>query len=453
LKFGKDFIWGAATAAYQIEGASSEDGRGESIWDRFCESPGKIIDSSNGSRACEHYRLWRKDVEIMKWMGLRGYRFSLAWPRILPGGVGPVNARGLDFYDKLVDALLEANIEPFVTLYHWDLPQALEDSGGWPARRTADAFVVYADVVTRRLGDRVKNWITHNEPWCASVLGYARGVQAPGRKNPTEALAAAHHLLLSHGWAVRVARANVPNCKVGIALNLVPAEPASTSAADVDACRACDGEANRWFLDPLYGRGYPSDVIADRLQDGTLTAGTLSFVQSGDLDAIAEPTDFLGVNYYVRTIARSGRIAEEQNLPRAVIPTGEVTAMGWEVYPDGLERILRYVHERFAPPCIYVTENGAAYSDPCPDADRAIADRARRLYIERHLQAAHRAIAAGVPLKGYFLWSLLDNFEWAEGYTKRFGLVWVDYETQERLPKESAHWYRRVVATRSLRFS
>jgi beta-glucosidase len=448
--FKRDFQWGAATAAYQIEGSVSADGRSESIWDRFCKTPGKIVDASSGMRACDHYRLFRTDVELMKWLGLGAYRFSIAWPRILPDGRGKVNGQGLDFYECLVDALLAAHIEPFVTIYHWDLPQVLEEAGGWPRRDTVRAFVEYADVVTRRLGDRVKSWITHNEPWCASVLGYGRGVQAPGRTSPRDALSAAHHLLLSHGEATRVIRSNVAGAHVGIALNLVPSEPASSSALDADAARACDGEANRWFLDPLYGRGYPLDVVADRVRDGSLESDALPFVKAGDLAVIAERTDFLGINYYMRSIARSPLVSEEENQPRSVLPTGEVTAMGWEVYPDGLERILRQVHGHYSPPSIYVTENGAAYADSRAHGSRVVADEERRRYIDRHLRAAHRAIAAGVPLDGYFLWSLIDNFEWSEGYTKRFGLFWVDYETQERIPKESAHWYRRVVANRGL---
>jgi len=443
LNFGDDFAWGVATAAYQIEGAVREDGRGESIWDRFCATPGNVVDGSSGADACDHYRLWRRDVAHMKWLGLRAYRFSLAWPRILPGGKGLVNERGLAFYERLVDALLEAGIEPYVTLYHWDLPQVLEDAGGWPARATAEAFAEYANAVTRRLGDRVKHWITHNEPWCVSMLGYRDGIQAPGHKMPAAALAAAHHLLLSHGWAMHAIRANVRAARAGIALNLVPAEPASASAADADACRASDGAANRWFLDPLYGRGYPVDVIADRLRDGSLASSTMPFALRGDFEAIATPTDFLGINYYMRDIARSSL---PDNEPATVRPTDELTAMGWEVWPDGLEGILRRVHERYAPPAIYVTENGAAYDDPGPNGQGPVADPARTSYLERHLRAAGRAIAAGVPLKGYFLWSLMDNFEWSCGYTKRFGILWTDYATQERSPKESAHFYRGVIA-------
>jgi beta-glucosidase len=333
-----------------------------------------------------------------------------------------------------------------VTLYHWDLPQTLQDRGGWVNRETVAAFVNYADVVVRRLGDRVKNWITHNEPWCISMLGYRDGIHAPGKKIPAAALAAAHHLLLSHGWATHAIRANVRGARAGITLNLVPVEPASPSDADADACRASDGSANRWFLDPLYGRGYPADVVEDRVRDGTLSSGTLPFVLRGDLDAIAVPTDFLGINYYARHIARSTAVPETKNDTPTVRPSDELTAMGWEVWPDGLERILRQVHDRYAPPVIYITENGAAYDDHGPNGMGPVADGARTSYIERHLRAAGRAIAAGVPLKGYFLWSLMDNFEWSFGYTKRFGILWVDYATQERSPKQSAHFYRDVIA-------
>jgi beta-glucosidase len=446
LNFGDDFVWGAATAAYQIEGAIREDGRGESIWDRYCKTPGNVIDGSSGANACDHYRLWRRDVAHMKWLGLRAYRFSLAWPRIFPDGKGRVNERGMAFYEKLVDALLEAGIEPYVTLYHWDLPQVLEDAGGWPTRPVAEAFAEYVNAVTRQLGDRVKHWITHNEPWCISMLGYRDGIQAPGRKMPAGSLAAAHHLLLSHGWAMHAIRSNVRGARAGITLNLVPAEPASGSAADADACRASDGQANRWFLDPLYGHGYPADVIDDRWRDGSLGCRELPFVERGDLDAISVPTDFLGINYYARHIARSSQLAEKDNDPPAVRRSDELTAMGWEVWPDGLERILRQVHARYAPAAIYVTENGAAYDDPGPNGAGPVADTARTSYIERHLRAAGRALAAGVPLKGYFLWSLMDNFEWSFGYTKRFGILWVDYATQERSPKESAHFYRNIIA-------
>jgi beta-glucosidase len=448
-QFPPDFLWGVATSSYQIEGATTADGRGESIWDRFCDTPGKIADGTDGSVACDHYRRWREDVELMRWLGIKAYRFSIAWPRVMPTGRGRVNLAGLDFYSRLVDGLLGAGIEPVVTLYHWDLPQALDDQGGWPARDTVSAFVEYADQVSRVLGDRVKRWITHNEPWCISVLGYATGEHAPGHKSWGEALATAHHLLVSHGQAVPVLRANVKDAEVGITLNLVPAQPASPSAADQDACRAFDGAFNRWYLDPLHGRGYPKDVIADHVAAGRLPSDTLGFVRPGDLETIATPTDFLGVNYYSRGIIRSDRIPESQNAPRTVHAEQERTDMDWEVYARGLTDLLVRLHEDYQPPRIYITENGAAYATG-PDADGRVRDAKRVHYLRTHLEASLDAIQRGVPLGGYFAWSLLDNFEWAYGYQKRFGLVFVDYATQKRIPKDSAHLYRAVVARNGL---
>ncbi len=448
-RFPEGFLWGAATSSYQIEGAVDVDGRGESIWDRFAAEPKNIADGTSGAGACDHYHRYPEDIELMRWLGLDAYRFSIAWPRVIPTGTGKVNEAGLGFYSRLVDGLLEAGIEPYVTIYHWDLPQALEERGGWPARATAEAFVELTDAVTRRLGDRVKSWITHNEPWCASMLGYGQGVHAPGVKERRKALAAAHHLLLSHGYALDVIRQNVRDARAGITVNLVPMEPASGSAADHDACRAAEGALNRWFLDPLYGRGYPDDVVADFREKGRLPEGPLPFVAPGDLEIIARPTDFLGVNYYSRGVVRSEAIDEAENAPRTVTVSDDKTDIGWEVAPTGLTRILAYLHERYAVPCLYVTENGAAYSTP-PDQDGRVRDDKRRAYLEGHIAAARRAIDEGVPLEGYFVWSLLDNYEWAEGYTQRFGIVWVDYETQARTPKDSARWYRSVVSENGL---
>ncbi len=436
--FPSDFLWGVATSAYQIEGAVDADGRGESIWDRFCARPGAIVDGSSGAGACDHYHRYREDVALMSWLGVGAYRFSIAWPRVMPDGRGAVNERGLDFYDRLVDELLAQSVAPVATLYHWDLPQRLEDAGGWPARGTAEAFVAYADAVSRRLGDRVGHWITHNEPWCASTLGYARGVHAPGRKDWPAALAAAHHLLLSHGWAVPVLRANAPRAKVGITLNLTPATPASDSAVDRAASREFDGGFNRWYLDPLHGRGYPPDMLEAHARAGHLPAqGDLAFCQAGDLAAIALPTDFLGVNYYTRAIVSAAH-AEGTPAPR---PPGPVTDMGWEVYPEGLSPLLQRIHHEYQPSLIYVTENGAAYPT-APGADGRVRDAERVRYLRDHVNAIADARAAGVPVAGYFAWSLMDNFEWAEGYRKRFGLVWVDYATQQRTAKDSALWYR-----------
>lgn len=439
--FPADFVWGAATSSYQIEGAVTADGRGPSIWDTFAATPGAVRDGTTGAEACDHYRRYAVDVALMRELGLGAYRFSIAWPRVVPGGTGRVETRGLDFYDRLVDALLAAGVTPWATLYHWDLPQPLEDRGGWPVRGTAEAFVPYVEAVTRRLGDRVKHWITHNEPWCASTLGYLTGEHAPGRKEPAAALAAAHHLLLSHGLAVPVIRAHSPGAKVGITLNLTPATPASASEADADAARRFDGTFNRWFLDPVFGRGYPTDVVADRAAEGV---DALAAVRPGDLDVVAVPADFLGVNYYTRHVARG---PEAGNLPRVVEEPGPEgrTDIGWEVHPESLRALLVRLATEYPPTPLFLTENGAATHDG-PGADGRIADGRRVRYLEGHLMAVAEARAQGVPVHGYFAWSLLDNFEWAWGYAQRFGLVWVDYATQTRVPKDSARWYAAVIA-------
>ena len=436
--FPSDFVWGAATSAYQIEGAWDEGGRGESIWDRFSHTPGRIARGDTGDVACDHYHRWREDVVLMKELGLKAYRFSLAWPRVLPEGRGRVNPTGLDFYSMLVDELLEASIEPFVTLYHWDLPQALQDQGGWPARLTAEAFVEYADLVTRRLGDRVKHWITLNEPFVSAFIGHLEGRHAPGHSDLGEALAAAHHLLLAHGWAVPMVRGNVTGAQAGITLNLGGQVPASPSFVDRAAAWQRDGVLNRWFLDPISGRGYPADIVA-------YYGHLMDFVQAGDLEAIAVPLDLLGVNYYTRNIVRSKQVAEAENSPRTALAKPERTEMRWEVYPDGLYDILGRVHFDYRFPALYVTENGAAYADQI-DFDGSVQDPDRISFLKEHFMAAARAIAAGVPLRGYFVWSLLDNFEWGHGYWKRFGLVYVDFPTQRRVLKSSAHWYGRVIA-------
>ncbi len=435
--FPTDFVWGAATAAYQIEGAWDENGKGESIWDRFCHTPGNITHGDTGDVACDHYHLWRTDVGLMKELGLKAYRFSISWPRVLPDGRGRANSPGVDFYSRLVDALLEAAIEPYVTLYHWDLPQALQDGGGWPARLTAEAFVEYADLVTRRLGDRVRHWITLNEPSISAFVGYLQARHAPGHSNLREALAAAHHLLLAHGRAVSVVRANAREAEVGISLNLGGQVPASSSVADRTAAWREDGVLNRWFLDPISARGYPVDIVAHY-------GRPMDFVQGGDLEAIAIPLDFLGVNYYARNIVRSREVAEADNAPRTVRAQPQRTAMGWEVYPQGLYDLLGRLHFDYRFSALYVTENGAAYPDHIAP-DGSVHDPDRRAYLEGHFKAAARAMAAGVPLRGYFVWSLLDNFEWGHGCSKRFGLVYVDYPTQRRVLKSSAHWYKRVI--------
>lgn len=437
-KLPAEFLWGAATASYQIEGAWQADGKGESIWDRFSHTPGKVLDGDTGDVACDHYHRWRDDIALMRDLGLNAYRFSIAWPRVLPAGYGKVNPAGLDFYSRLTDGLLEAGIRPFATLYHWDLPQALQDRGGWPARATAEAYVEYADAVTRSLGDRVKDWITLNEPWCTSILGYLNGLLAPGHRDLDEALAAAHHLLLGHGWAMPVIRRNSPGCRAGTTLNLTPQVPASPSEADALATRVEDGKLNRWFLDPLAGRGYPQDAVA-AYRHG------MPFVRPGDLAAMAAPLDFLGVNYYSRNIIRSTALPEADNAPRTVHPNPHPTEMGWEVYPEGLFDLMTRLAAEYDFPAYYITENGAAYPDQ-PGPDGAVDDPLRVAYLRAHLEQVGRALAAGVPLKGYFVWSLMDNFEWSLGYSKRFGIIYTDYATLARVPKSSAKWYQRVIA-------
>jgi beta-glucosidase len=446
-RFPPDFVWGAATSSYQIEGAAREDGRGESIWDRFSRAPGKIEDGTNGDVACDHYHRHPEDVALMKSLGLRAYRFSIAWPRVLPSGRGARNERGIDFYSRLVDELLAAGITPFATLYHWDLPQLLQDEGGWANRETAHAFVEYTDAITRRLGDRVKHWITHNEPWCAGMLSHQVGLHAPGTKDWKIALAASHHLLLSHGLAVPVVRANSAGAEVGITLNFTPSVPASSSAADHDAHRHFDGYFNRWFLDPVLGRRYPADMVADYTAAGHLPLEGLPANRPGDLEIIATPCDFLGVNYYTRHVARSDKIPESLNQPRTVhvAPRSEHTDMGWEVHPDGLFELLLRIHLAYGPIKMYVTENGASYATE-PGPDGRVRDEARVRFLRDHFRAAHQALASGVSLAGYFVWSLLDNYEWDRGYRQRFGIVHVDYATQRRTPKDSALFYRTVIA-------
>ena len=431
-----DFVWGTATASFQIEGASRADGRGESIWDRFCATPGKVRNGDTGEVACDFYHRYPADVRLMTELGIDAFRFSIAWPRIIPEGNRAVNQAGLDFYDRLVDELLAAGIQPFATLYHWDLPQVLEDRGGWPARATVDAFASYVEAVADRLGDRVQHWITHNEPWVAAWLGYGLGKHAPGRTSDAEALAAAHHLMLSHGRAVEILRRRAPDASVGITLNLLPVYPASASERDLDATRHEDGLHNRWFLDPIFLGAYPPDML-DAFER------SLPTIEDGDLETIAAPLDFLGVNNYSR-----GVVAADSNGGAPVhlrIPESEYTDTAWEVYPQGLCDLLVRVQEDYAPARIYVTENGAAFGDVRGHNGRVV-DPERVEFLRGHIAAAARAVDAGVPLAGYFVWSLLDNFEWAHGYSKRFGIVYVDYATLERVPKASFDWYRDFIA-------
>lgn len=443
-QFPSDFVWGTATASYQIEGAWNEDGKGESIWDRFAHTPGKILDASTGDVACDHYHRWRDDIALLKSLNNKAYRFSIAWPRVYPAGRGRLNPQGVDFYSRLVDGLLEAGIEPCATLYHWDLPQALQDEGGWGNRATVDAFADYADVVSRALGDRVKNWITINEPWCVSFLSHAIGEHAPGLQDWPLAIRAAHHVLLAHGRALPVLRQNVKDARIAITLNFEWVEPGSPSPADYDAARIEDGHFNRWFVDPVYGRGYPADIVAHYAAFGLLPDG-MDFVQTGDLAAIAAPTDWLGVNYYTRAVVKAtdgilpARDEAHMDQPR--------TDMDWEIYPKGLYNLLCRLHFDYQIPSLMVTENGASFHDG-PDAAGRVKDDRRTAYLRDHFAAAHQAMQAGVPLHGYFVWSAMDNFEWAKGYVERFGLIHVDYATQKRTPKDSALWYRDVIAAK-----
>ncbi|MGC9665910.1 GH1 family beta-glucosidase [Planosporangium sp. 12N6] len=432
-----EFVWGVATSAYQIEGAVAEDGRSPSIWDTFCRVPGAIAGGDTGDVACDHYHRWPEDVELMRRLGVDSYRFSVAWPRVIPGGTGAVNASGLDFYDRLVDALCAAGIRPFVTLYHWDLPQALQDRGGWPARDTAYALADYAAVVGARLGDRVADWFTINEPLCSAWIGHLEGTMAPGERDLRRAVPAAHHLLLGHGLAVAALRASSPGpVRVGAVVNLSPVEPASDDPRDVAAARRSDGHTNRWWLDPLYGRGYPADMVAEY--------GFAPPVRDGDLDVIATPTEHVGLNYYFRQVVVDDPDGPAPRARQVPVSGAHQTAMDWEVHPDGLEELLLRLHREYAAPTIYVTENGAAFADSVT-ADGTVEDKERLSYLEDHVAATRRAARAGVPVAGYFAWSLLDNFEWAYGYDKRFGLIHVDYDTQRRTVKASGHRYAEMI--------
>jgi beta-glucosidase len=454
-RFPEGFSWGAATAAYQIEGAVAEDGRTPSIWDTFSDTQGKVLGGHTGHVAVDHYHRYRDDVALMKRLGLTAYRFSVSWSRVQPAGAGPANPAGLDFYRRLVDELLTNGIEPWLTLYHWDLPQPLEDAGGWPARDTAGRFAEYASIVHSALGDRVKHWTTLNEPWCSSFVGYANGEHAPGRRDAASAVRAAHHLLLAHGHAVDAIRAGASDVEVGITLNLYAMAAASESAGDQEAERRIDGLANRFFLDPVLCGRYPEDVVADLAPVTDFT-----FVHDGDLDVVSRPLDFLGVNYYSRyTVGAPEEGTGWRDGDGAAFPGSEgvrfvstgkpVTEMEWPIDPDGLTEVLQRVNREYPELPLYVTENGAAFPDVV-EADGSVHDGDRRSYFDGHLRACYNAIQTGVPLKGYFAWSLLDNFEWAWGYTRRFGLVYVDYVSQQRTPKASALYYADVIGRHGL---
>jgi beta-glucosidase len=431
--------FGAATAAYQVEGAARADGRGESIWDRFAHTPGKVAGGDTGDVACDHYRRWRADVELMSSLGIEAYRFSIAWPRVLPEGFGAVNDAGLRFYRELAEGLREHGIEPVATLYHWDLPQVLQERGGWAERDTARRFAEYAELVAGALGDVVSEWITVNEPWVVAFQGHAHGTKAPGIRDWRTALRASHHVLLGHGLATEAVRAAGPGAaapRIGITLNLAPVEPAGDGEDDRAAAMRMDGHLNRWFLDAVLKGAYPEDML--ELYERRW--GPLDQVESGDMSLLAADTEFLGVNYYAPMRVR----ADADNAPLGVgqAPPGpRTTAMGWEVAPDGLRRLLLRIRADYGDVPIAITENGASYDDP-PATDGVVEDPERTAYLESHLAALREAVDAGVNVERYFVWSLLDNFEWEWGYGKRFGIVHVDFETQRRTPKTSALWYR-----------
>jgi beta-glucosidase len=454
IPFPPGFQWGAATAAYQIEGAVREQGRGASIWDIFSHTPGAIGDGTNADIACDHYHRYRDDVRLMSELGLTAYRFSVAWPRVQPDGRGAPNQAGLDFYRRLVDELLDHDVEPWLTLYHWDLPQPLEDAGGWPERDTAARFAEYALLVHHALGDRVKYWTTLNEPWCSAFLGYGSGEHAPGRRDGASAVRAAHHLMLGHGLATRALRADAgTTTQVGVSLNLYAVSPADDEPAAVDAARRIDGLANRIFLDPVLRGEYPADIV-----DDLALVTRFDHVQDGDLESIAAPLSFLGVNYYSRYVVTGGTSPNGDsghNTAPSAWPGSEsvrfvasdlpVTGMGWIIDPSGLAETLVRLHSDYPPLPLYVTENGSAFPDVVT-ADGHVDDPERIAYFRIHLAACHEAITAGVPLRGYFAWSLMDNFEWAHGFSKRFGLYRVDYaDGQRRVPKSSAGWYADVI--------
>ena len=459
LEFAPDFVIGSATASYQIEGAVHEDGRGPSIWDTFSHTPGRIVDGDTGDVADDHYHRLESDLDLMASLGLEAYRFSIAWPRIQPLGSGEPNAAGLDFYSRLVDGLLARGIRPIATLYHWDLPQALEDEGGWTNRATAHRFAEYAAIVGAALGDRVATWTTLNEPWCSAYLGYGSGAHAPGRTEPLAALQAVHHLNLAHGLATQALRAvvsNDPEFSVTLNFHVLRGDDATSP----EAIRRIDALANRAFTGPLLRGEYPADLLAD-----TAAITDWSFVHEGDLDTIRQPIDFLGVNYYsTATVRMWDGAAPRQNADghkdvggspwpgstdvEFLVQAGPYTAMGWNIAPDGLEELLVSLHEQFPTTPLVITENGAAFDDEVVDG--AVHDAERVDYLRRHFTAAHRAIARGVDLRGYLVWSLLDNFEWGYGFSKRFGIVHVDYDTQQRTVKDSGAWVAELIGSRRI---
>ncbi|QNE18042.1 beta-glucosidase [Kribbella qitaiheensis] len=433
----QDFVWGTATSAYQIEGAIDADGRLPSIWDTFCRVPGAIDNGDDGDVACDSYHRWPEDLDLLKRLGVDAYRFSIAWPRVIPTGSGAVNAAGLDYYDRVVDELLAEGIKPFVTLYHWDLPQALQDLGGWENRDTAYRFAEYAAVVGAKLGDRVRDWVTLNEPLCSAWIGHWEGRMAPGITDPAIAVRASYNLLLAHGLGVAALRESAPEpASIGLVVNLSGTEPASDSAADIRAAQIADGHINRWWLDPVFGRGFPADMVE--------TYGVELPEQPGDAEIIAAPTDFVGLNYYFRQIIQADQSVPLLGFSQVPGPNAERTMLDWEVHPAGLEELILRLAKEYGAEKIYITENGSAWVDQ-PDAEFTVDDQQRTAYLEGHLAACVRAVQQGAPLAGYFAWSLMDNFEWAYGYAPRFGLSYVDYPTGTRVMKTSGKTYTSLI--------
>ena len=430
-------MWGAVTSAYQIEGAWNEDGKGPSIWDSFVHQPGKIERGETADDSVDHYHRYPEDIALMQELGLQAYCFSVSWPRILPEGTGKFNPAGLDFYDRLVDGLLKKNISPYAMLYHWDLPQALQDKGGWGGRFIIDAFSEYARILARRLGDRIPAWVTHNEPMVISLAGNFLGEHAPGLQDPLIALRVAHNLLVAHGQAVQVLRTELPKtARIGIILNITPTYPAADTEADQQAARRYDGIANRLFLDPLFRGEYPADMLE-------LFGPIFPEIQPGDLQTISAPLDFVGLNYYMRAVMRNDPDTPLLQAAQVYPPESEYSQM-WEIYPPGMYDMLRRIQADYHPQEVYITENGVCVTDGV-DFDGRVRDERRIRYLRTHLEQVQRAIQAGVPLKGYFHWTLMDNFEWSFGYRMRFGLVYVDYASQKRIIKESGRWYANVI--------
>jgi len=435
------FSWGLGTSSYQIEGAWDHDGKGESIWDRFAHDSDL---TPNGDVACDHYLRLEDDLDLLASLGVDAYRFSTAWTRILPAGTGPLNHKGLTFYDRLIEGLLSRGIEPWLTLYHWDLPQALQDKGGWTSRESVSWFSEYVTVMVDHFGDRVTNWITINEPWVSSFLGYHEGIFAPGLTDPSAAISAAHHQLLAHGAAVPIIRDGVAGARIGIALDCRPARPLSSSPEDLEAARHFDGFRNRWFFDPVFGKGYPEDILESyKARD----RWPRSLVHDGDMSVISEPLDFCGVNYYTSLGIDALTRETESNEGSFGAPADEgFTEMGWKIDPSALGDFLERVSKEWNPASIIVTENGASFSDG-PGRDGRVHDDRRIAYLESHVAEIERVRADGVPVDGYFVWSLLDNLEWISGFDQRFGLVYVDHTTQERIIKDSGYWYRDRIAS------